>query len=123
MNQLPVILCANKSDLSPDVEAEEEMMPIMTEFKEIDSCIRASAKEHKNVNEAFYLCQRAVTHPIAPLYDAKEQVQLPALFMNYILKTAKTLKPAAVAALQRIFCKAADVFRESSGLTSCSLMR
>ncbi|KAK6343617.1 ERMES complex Ca(2+)-binding regulatory GTPase gem1 [Orbilia blumenaviensis] len=88
---LPVVLCANKSDLRPDVDvaqvAEEEMMPIMQEFKEIDSCIRASAKEHRNVDEAFYLCQRAVTHPIAPLYDSKEQ----------------NLKPAAVEALRRIF--------------------
>ncbi|KAK6346604.1 ERMES complex Ca(2+)-binding regulatory GTPase gem1 [Orbilia brochopaga] len=85
---LPVVLCANKSDLRPDVDVaqvvEEEMMPIMQEFKEIDSCIRASAKEHRNV---FYLCQRAVTHPIAPLYDSKEQ----------------NLKPAAVEALRRIF--------------------
>ncbi|KAK6526034.1 ERMES complex Ca(2+)-binding regulatory GTPase gem1 [Arthrobotrys megalospora] len=88
---LPVVLCANKSDLRPDVDvaqvAEEEMMPIMQEFKEIDSCIRASAKEHRNVDEVFYLCQRAVTHPIAPLYDSKEQ----------------NLKPAAVEALRRIF--------------------
>lgn len=30
---LPVVLCANKSDLYPDVEAEKEMMPIMLEFK------------------------------------------------------------------------------------------
>jgi len=63
-----VVLCANKSDLSLDVDPEEEMMPIMLEFKvfpggisiddfllthilEIDSCIRASAKEQKNINE------------------------------------------------------------------------
>jgi Ras family protein T1 len=52
---LPVILCANKSDLYPDVEAEKEMMPIMLEFKEIDSCIRASAKELKNINEVCYI--------------------------------------------------------------------
>ncbi|KAI5778169.1 EF hand associated-domain-containing protein [Geopyxis carbonaria] len=84
---LPVVLCANKSDLYPDVEAEKEMLPIMLEFKEIDTCIRASAKELRNINELFYLCQRAVTHPVAPLFDAKEQ----------------NLKPAAVAALRRIF--------------------
>ncbi|KAL2001912.1 hypothetical protein VTN02DRAFT_1007 [Thermoascus thermophilus] len=59
----------------------------MAEFKEIDSCIRSSAREHRNVNEAFFLCQKAVTHPIAPLFDSKESV----------------LKPAAAAALQRIF--------------------
>ncbi|KAL6249194.1 ERMES complex Ca(2+)-binding regulatory GTPase gem1 [Rhinocladiella similis] len=88
---LPVILCANKSDLvtssTPAQIMEEEMLPVMSEFKEIDSCIRTSAREHYNVNEAFFLCQKAVTHPIAPLFDAKESV----------------LKPVAVAALLRIF--------------------
>ncbi|KAE8149826.1 hypothetical protein BDV25DRAFT_140411 [Aspergillus avenaceus] len=88
---VPVVLCANKSDLAADhSEAqviEEEMLPLMAEFKEIDSCIRTSAREHRNVNEAFFLCQKAVTHPIAPLFDSKESA----------------LKPAAVAALQRIF--------------------
>ena len=48
---LPVILCANKSDLYPTVDAEAEMMPIMLEFKEIDSCVHASAKELRNINE------------------------------------------------------------------------
>lgn len=88
---VPVVLCANKSDLSTTTPAaqvvEEEMLPVMTEFKEIDSCIRCSARDHYNVNEAFFLCQKAVTHPIAPLFDAKESV----------------LKPAAVSALLRIF--------------------
>ena len=88
---VPVILCANKSDLNHDTNAaqivEEEMLPVMSEFKEIDSCIRTSAREHYNVNEAFFLCQKAVTDPIAPLFDAKESA----------------LKPAAVSALQRIF--------------------
>ncbi|PWY82295.1 hypothetical protein BO83DRAFT_434008 [Aspergillus eucalypticola CBS 122712] len=88
---VPVVLCANKSDLAADhTEAqviEEEMLPLMAEFKEIDSCIRTSAREHRNVNEAFFLCQKAVTHPIAPLFDSKES----------------SLKPAAIAALQRIF--------------------
>lgn len=88
---VPVVLCAHKADLGSDhSEAqviEDEMLPLMAEFKEIDSCIRASAREHRNVNEAFFLCQKAVTHPIAPLFDSKES----------------SLKPAAVAALQRIF--------------------
>lgn len=88
---LPVILCANKSDLVQTSTSkqvmDEEMLPVMSEWKEIDSCIRTSAREHHNVNEAFFLCQKAVTHPIAPLFDAKESV----------------LKPATIAALQRIF--------------------
>lgn len=88
---VPVVLCANKSDLTangaPSQIVEEEMLPVMAEFKEIDSCIRSSARNHYNVNEAFFLCQKAVTHPIAPLFDSKESV----------------LKPAAASALQRIF--------------------
>lgn len=88
---VPVVLCANKSDLqtngsTPQV-VQDEMLPVMNEFKEIDSCIRTSAREHYNINEAFFLCQKAVTHPIAPLYDSKEG----------------DLKPAAVVALKRIF--------------------
>jgi mitochondrial Rho GTPase 1 len=91
---VPVVLCANKSDLNTANGAgqtaqiiAEEMMPVMAEFKEIDSCIRTSAREHQNVNEVFFLCQKAVTHPIAPLYDSKEAC----------------LKPAAVDALKRVF--------------------
>jgi Ras family protein T1 len=88
---VPVVLCANKSDNQTNGNTSQvvadEMLPVMNEFKEIDSCIRTSAKEHHNINEVFFLCQKAVTHPIAPLYDSKEA----------------TLKPAAVGALQRIF--------------------
>lgn len=88
---VPVVLCANKSDLTSNGNTaqvvEDEMLPVMAEFKEIDSCIRTSAREHHNVNEVFFLCQKAVTHPIAPLFDSKEG----------------NLKPAAVAALKRIF--------------------
>ncbi|KAK3381402.1 EF hand associated-domain-containing protein [Podospora didyma] len=88
---VPVVLCANKSDLTGDANTaqvvEEEMLPVMAEFREIDSCIRSSAKEQRNVIEVFYLCQKAVTHPIAPLYDHKEG----------------QLKPACADALKRIF--------------------
>lgn len=88
---VPVVLCANKADLTSGTSTaqvvEDEMLPVMAEFKEIDSCIRTSAREHHNVNEVFFLCQKAVTHPIAPLFDSKEG----------------NLKPAAVAALKRIF--------------------
>lgn len=109
---LPVVLSANMVDLrkshnnsttstSSDEDEEDvfdeydddetslpdEMVPILKEFKEIESSIRCSAKLHYNVNQAFYLCQRAVTHPLAPLYDAKEG----------------KLKQSAEAALQRVF--------------------
>ncbi|KAK0617197.1 EF hand associated-domain-containing protein [Immersiella caudata] len=88
---VPVVLCANKADLTAEGSTaqvfEEEMLPVMTEFREIDSCIRTSAKEARNVVEVFYLCQKAVIHPIAPLYDHKEG----------------QLKPACVEALRRVF--------------------
>lgn len=89
---VPVVLCANKSDVSAHIDAEQvvedEMLPVMAEFKEIDSCIRTSAREHHNINEVFFLCQKAVTDPIAPLFDSKESC----------------LKPACVNALERVFC-------------------
>lgn len=88
---VPVVLCSNKSDLTPGTSTasvvEDEMLPVMAEFKEIDSCIRTSAREHHNINEVFFLCQKAVTHPIAPIYDAKEN----------------NLKPAVIDALKRVF--------------------
>ncbi|CAL9737950.1 mitochondrial Rho GTPase 1 [Monosporozyma servazzii] len=107
----PVILCKNKCDATVDDDTtlerdgistthqinsyntqntkveDEEFIPILMEFKEIDTCIKASAKTKYNVNQAFYLCQRAITHPIAPLFDAR----------------TGDLKPLAIEALQRIF--------------------
>lgn len=88
---LPIILCANKIDLDKTTTSEtvinEEFIPLLREFKEIEGCIRTSAKELYNVNEAFYLCQRAVVYPLAPLYDYKES----------------KLKPLALKALKRVF--------------------
>lgn len=88
---LPVVVCANKCDLAPREDHSraiaDELVPIIQEFKEIESCIRSSAKNHFNVNQTFYLCQRAVTHPLAPLFDSKEG----------------KLKHACVATLERIF--------------------
>lgn len=89
---LPIVLCANKSDLlTTDVplktQNSDEFVPLINEFKEIEACVRCSAKTLDNVVEAFYLCQRAVTHPLSPIFDAKEG----------------NLKPAAVAALKRVF--------------------
>ncbi|KAI3403206.2 GEM1 [Candida oxycetoniae] len=88
---LPIILCANKADLSPKSswknQNAEEFIPLINEFKEIEAGVRCSAKNNYNVVEAFYLCQRAVTHPISPIFDAKEG----------------NLKPGAIAALKRVF--------------------
>jgi mitochondrial Rho GTPase 1 len=54
---LPVVLVANKSDLVSEKEAKralsEEMVPVMQEFKEVESCVRCSAKARFNVNEVL----------------------------------------------------------------------
>ncbi|KAI5961179.1 GEM1 [Candida pseudojiufengensis] len=88
---LPIILCANKSDLSTKStwknQNNDEFIPLINEFKEIEAGVRTSAKNNYNVVEAFYLCQRAVTHPISPIFDTKEG----------------NLKPGAIAALRRVF--------------------
>lgn len=89
---LPVIVVANKCDApsgrgSYTKQKSDEFVPLINEFKEIEACVRCSAKTGVNVTEAFYLCQRALTHPVAPIFDSKEGV----------------LKPAAVEALKRIF--------------------
>lgn len=90
---LPIIICANKSDLiqkdSGSIKSRntEEFVPLIKEFKEIEACVRCSSQLNQNIVEVFYLCQRAVTHPISPLFDSKES----------------KLKPAAVAALKRVF--------------------
>lgn len=90
---LPIVLCANKSDInvtngvSLKTQNSDEFIPLLNEFKEIEACVRCSAKSNTNVVEAFYLCQRAITHPISPIFDSKEG----------------NLKPAAVACLKRVF--------------------
>lgn len=103
---LPVILCKNKCDsgymnsLTPNSEIgahngsqkntrieDEEFIPILKEFKEVETCIKCSAKVKCNVNQAFYLCQRAIAYPLAPLFDAR----------------LGELKPSAILALKRIF--------------------
>lgn len=95
---LPVILCKNKCDeygerstntsSTDDTKVEdEEFIPILMEYKEVDTCIKTSARTQFDVNQAFYLCQRSITHPIAPLFDAR----------------VGELKPLVVQALKRIF--------------------
>ncbi|KND04037.1 small GTP-binding protein domain [Spizellomyces punctatus DAOM BR117] len=88
---VPVVLVGNKIDVrGKDItnEAlEEQIMPIMNEFKEVETCVECSAKQPLNVSEVFYFAQKAVLHPTAPLYDSREH----------------TLKPACIEALRRIF--------------------
>ncbi|KAF9019193.1 mitochondrial Rho GTPase [Hymenopellis radicata] len=88
---VPVILVGNKIDLRggevTNEALEDEIVPIMNEFKEVETCVECSAKLPLNVSEVFYFAQKAVLHPTAPLYDSRDHV----------------LKPACVKALRRIF--------------------
>ncbi|GLB38404.1 hypothetical protein LshimejAT787_0502690 [Lyophyllum shimeji] len=96
---VPVILVGNKIDLRggqvTNEALEDEIVPIMNEFKEVETCVECSAKTPLNVSEVFYFAQKAVLHPTAPLYDSRDHV----------------LKPACVAALKRIF-KLCDVNKD-----------
>ncbi|KAG8935543.1 ERMES complex Ca(2+)-binding regulatory GTPase gem1 [Tulasnella sp. 418] len=96
---LPVILVGNKIDLRggevTNQALEDEIMPIMNEFKEVETCVECSARTPVNISEIFFFAQKAVLHPTAPLYDSREHI----------------LKPACVAALKRIF-KLCDVNKD-----------
>ncbi|KAI1793289.1 mitochondrial Rho 1 [Ganoderma leucocontextum] len=88
---VPVILVGNKIDLRggevTNEALEDEIIPIMNEFKEVETCVECSAKLPLNVSEVFYFAQKAVLHPTAPLYDSRDHI----------------LKKDCVAALRRIF--------------------
>ncbi|XP_020032714.1 mitochondrial Rho GTPase 2 [Castor canadensis] len=84
--RLPIILVGNKSDLRPG-STMESVLPIMSQFPEIETCVECSAKHLRNISELFYYAQKAVLHPTAPLYDPE----------------AKQLRPACAQALTRIF--------------------
>ncbi|KAJ2551462.1 ERMES complex Ca(2+)-binding regulatory GTPase gem1 [Coemansia sp. RSA 1933] len=80
---LPVILVGNKVDMRDDdagngvTVLEDEVVPIMNEYREIEICVECSAKALLNVSELFYFAQKAVLHPTRPLYDAREHVMKP----------------------------------------------
>ncbi|KEP53085.1 Rho GTPase [Rhizoctonia solani 123E] len=88
---VPVILVGNKIDLRggevSNEDLENEVAPIMEEFKEVETCVECSARIPTNIANIIFFAQKAVLHPTAPLYDSREH----------------TLKPAAVDALRRIF--------------------
>jgi len=88
---VPVILVGNKIDLRSgqvtNEALEDELAPIMGEFKEVESCVECSAKIPVNVSTVIYFAQKAVIYPTAPLYDSREHA----------------LKPLCANALRRIF--------------------
>ena len=63
------------------------VVPVMNDFKEIETCLECSAKKLIFVSEVFYYALKAVLHPTAALFSPQHQ----------------TLKPLCIAALKRIF--------------------
>lgn len=96
---VPVVLVGSKIDLRHSTGGdlgeedfsnenfEDEILPIMNDFKEVETCVECSSKALINVPEVFFFAQKSVLHPTGPLYDSREQ----------------NLKPGCVAALTRIF--------------------
>ncbi|XP_068630015.1 mitochondrial Rho GTPase isoform X3 [Battus philenor] len=68
----PVILVGNKIDLI-DYSVIDNIWDIAEEYPEVDRCIECSAKTLTNVSEMFYNAQKAVLHPIGPIYSIEEQ--------------------------------------------------
>jgi len=87
---------------------EEEVAPIMREFKEVETVVECSALLPLNVSEVFYFAQKAVLHPTAPLYDSREHVSDTSAW-SFV--DTQILKPKCLEALKRIF-KISDVDKD-----------
>lgn len=71
-NHCPVVLVGNKIDLV-EYSTIDDVLNMMENYPEIESCIECSAKTLKNISEMFYYAQKAVLHPTAPLYIVEQQ--------------------------------------------------
>ncbi|XP_061341366.1 mitochondrial Rho GTPase 2-like [Gastrolobium bilobum] len=72
----PIIVVGCKLDLrdeSQEVSIERIMTQLLQQFKEIVSCIECSAATLYQVPEVFYFAQKAVLHPVDPLFDHESQ--------------------------------------------------
>ncbi|PVU91139.1 hypothetical protein BB559_004268 [Furculomyces boomerangus] len=92
IHQVPIILVGNKIDRRQTLPLESVVQPtevlhLMNDYREIETCLESSSKELINVTELFYFAQKAVLHPTRPLFDAVEH----------------TLKPKCSQALGRVF--------------------
>jgi Ras family protein T1 len=49
------------------------VQPILRKFRQIETCMRCSAKRLINVGEVFYNALKAVVNPMAPLFDTQAE--------------------------------------------------
>uniref|UniRef100_A0A0N4ZC96 Mitochondrial Rho GTPase n=1 Tax=Parastrongyloides trichosuri TaxID=131310 RepID=A0A0N4ZC96_PARTI len=69
----PIILVGNKSDSEGSGTNLNEVLTLMNEFPEIETCVESSAKTMKNISDIFYYAQRAVIYPSQPIYSAENR--------------------------------------------------
>ncbi|KAK7242987.1 hypothetical protein RIF29_37769 [Crotalaria pallida] len=72
----PVIVVGCKLDLRDEnqqVSLESLMPPLLQQCKDIATCIECSAYTLYQVPEVFYFAQKAVLHPLDPLFDHENQ--------------------------------------------------
>ena len=53
------------------VSLERDVVPLMKEFREIETWLECSARNLAQVQEVVYYAQKAVLHPTAPLLDTQ----------------------------------------------------
>ncbi|KAL5059562.1 hypothetical protein RYX36_031166 [Vicia faba] len=73
---VPVIVVGCKLDLrdeSQQVSLERLLEQLLLEFKNVATCIECSAATLYQVPEVFYFAQKAVLHPVDPLFDHESQ--------------------------------------------------
>lgn len=70
----PVILVANKADLMKEEKSLDRVSSFVQTFVEIEAFIEVSALAQKNIVELFLTAQKAVTYPLAPLFDPQLRV-------------------------------------------------
>lgn len=58
----PLILVGNKSDTDEISELDENVLAIMNDFTEVETCIECSARSLKNISELFYYAQKVGRH-------------------------------------------------------------
>ncbi|CAG0892248.1 unnamed protein product, partial [Darwinula stevensoni] len=68
----PIILAGNKVDLIEE-SSMDDVVPLMSMYPEIETCVFCSAKTLRNISELFYYAQKSVLHPTLPLYVTEER--------------------------------------------------
>eukprot|EP00959_Pyramimonas_sp_CCMP1952_P422158 8843584-Pyramimonas_sp.AAC.1 len=53
------------------VSLERDIVPLMKEYREIETWVECSARSLLQVQEVVYYAQKAVLHPTAPLFDTQ----------------------------------------------------